>query len=197
MENTQQKKIQEQMLLYHLTPIQNLKGILENGLCSRAMLTSMKGVDFCDIANTEIIDKRNQLKITNFIPFHFFCKNPFDWAVLKQHSSKEFCYITITRDFAKKNQFKILTQHPLSKNAKLFDDYEEGFSHIQWDEMNKRDYSDTKCKQVCMAEALSPTPIQCKDFHLIVFQKENQEIQQLLKSKSIKFENNPNWFIHQ
>lgn len=194
MENT--KKIQDQLLLYHLTSVCNLKSIFENGLCSREMLTKTKNGDFCDVADNQIIEKRKQLKITNFIPFHFFCKNPFDLAVLKQHPNEEFCYITITRDFAKKNHFKILTQHPLSKDAKFIEDYEKGISQIQWDEMNKRDYNDAKCKQICMAEALSPLPIKYEDFYLIVLSKENQKIQKLLTDKGITPKIQPQWFAN-
>lgn len=182
------KKIQNKELFYHLTPVCNLESILDHSLCSRATLVNTQKQDFCDIADHQIIEKREQLDITNFVPFHFFCKNPFDIAVFKQHSNKEFCYITIKRDFAKTNNFKILAQHPLSKNTKFYDDYQEGFAQIQWDEMNDHDYNDPTCKQICMAEALSPISIDCKDFHLIVLSKENQEIQKLVESKGLWIE---------
>lgn len=190
----ERKKIEDQKILYHLTSTKNLKNILENGLCSREELNKNKN-DYHNIANEEIIKKRIELKIANYVPFHFFFKNPFDGAVLKAHPDEEFCYITITRKFAQINNFKILTQHPLSKDAKLYDDYQEGFNNIQWDEMNKRDYGDEKCKNICMAEALSPHRIDCKDFCMVVFNKENLELQKLLESKSIQTKISTHWFL--
>lgn len=194
METKPRKLIENQILLYHLTSVRNLESILEHGLCSRATLQKFNNSSFYDIANQEIIARRMELGIANYIPFHFFFKNPFDGAVLKTYPNEEFCYITITRKFAQTNNFRILTQHPLSKDATLYNDFQEGFNKIQWDEMNKRDYNDEKCKSICMAEALSPHRIDCKDFFMVVLGRENLELQKLLKSKSIKTNIASHWF---
>lgn len=46
-------------------------------------------------------------------------------------------YICISRELARRNNFKILPKHPLSlENCQLYD-YEEGFKRIDWDTMAK------------------------------------------------------------
>lgn len=193
------KSIKEQKLIYHLTCVDNLVSIFKIGLCSRKDLTNV--VPFNDIANDEIIKRRTELNILHFVPFHFFCKNPFDGVVIKDNPQKSFCYITLTREYAKSNNFKIIPTHPLNNNAALYDDYDKGFAAIDWETMDKRDYKDEECKQICMAECLAPQKIEIKDFHSIVFQSENQKskFENCLKSQNYNFsppyiDSCPDWF---
>ena len=65
--------IKEQKLLYHLTSIENLSSIFQNGLRSRAHLDA-----FADVADTEILRKRQALELERYVPFHWFAANPFD-----------------------------------------------------------------------------------------------------------------------
>ncbi|WP_109397490.1 DarT ssDNA thymidine ADP-ribosyltransferase family protein [Proteus faecis] len=157
--NTQ---IQDQSLLYHLTCMDNLPSILKKGLCSRESL----GNGFTDVADGQIIQGREALNLQRMVPFHFFSNNPFDGRVKKNHKDKTFCMITVNRDFAKENNWKIIPTHPLSayKEIELMD-YTTGFSKIDWNLMNQRDYTIPECKQVCMAECLSPTTVYAKSFH--------------------------------
>lgn len=46
-------------------------------------------------------------------------------------------------------------------------DYDDGMNAINWEVMNKRDYSDQDCKCVCMAECLAPGPVTADLFHAI------------------------------
>ncbi|HEM8338270.1 TPA: DUF4433 domain-containing protein [Providencia rettgeri] len=156
------KLIQNQALLYHLTCIDNLPSILEHGLCSRESL----GNGFTDVADGKIIQGREALNLQQMVPFHFFSNNPFDGRVKKNHNDKSFCMITVNRKIAKENNWKIIPTHPLSAHQEIeLMDYTTGFSKINWDLMNQRDYTIPECKQVCMAECLSPTTVYAKDFH--------------------------------
>nr|WP_051514417.1 DarT ssDNA thymidine ADP-ribosyltransferase family protein [Nitrincola nitratireducens] len=58
-------------LLYHLTALDNLESILQNGLQSRAALQENK---FEDVADSEILKSRQQHGLDQFVPFHFFAK---------------------------------------------------------------------------------------------------------------------------
>ena len=65
------KRIQDGKLLYHVTAVENLENIFKNNLLSREDALS-KNLLKVDIANSEIILKRKELNILNYIPFHFF-----------------------------------------------------------------------------------------------------------------------------
>ncbi|EPQ5269410.1 DarT ssDNA thymidine ADP-ribosyltransferase family protein [Klebsiella aerogenes] len=173
-------KIETQQLLYHLTSLANLPSILANGLMSRFDLDG----DFEDVADAEILEGREKYNLHKMVPFHFFAKNPFDGSVIYHNPKKQFCLITVRRDFAKKYKWKIIPTHPLSTSDKFeLCDYEDGFAKINWDLMNERDYSNSKCKSVCMAECLSPTTVK-SDYFFSIFVKDDKsktQVEHLLK----------------
>ncbi|EMI5489606.1 DUF4433 domain-containing protein [Providencia stuartii] len=171
-------------LLYHLTSLKNLPNILSSGLCSRA---SLKG-GFVDVADSEIIVGRGAKTLENMVPFHFFAGNPFDGRVLTDHKDKDFCMITVHRAFAKENNWKILPKHPLSSAGVSLVDYDEGIDLIDWDLMDTRDYKNTNCKLVCMAECLSPSTVPANCFQSIAVkdEKTKKEVEALLTKNRIK-----------
>ena len=73
----------EGKLIYHITHINNLPSILKVGLLSRKKLLRNPSLSFTDIADSEILSKREQYKeaLSQYVLFHFFAKNPFDGAV--------------------------------------------------------------------------------------------------------------------
>lgn len=156
-------KIKLGKLIYHLTKLDNLDSILENGLRSRAELLGDQE-DFCDVADSDIIKEREEMELDSLVPFHFHPHSAFDVIVKKTYSKDEFIYITLQREFAKKNDFKILTMHPLAKGVELYDDYNEGFNKIDWDTMEKKGCKLDYTKHVKMAECLSVQRIEAKDF---------------------------------
>ena len=79
------KKIQDGKLLYHLTAIKNLKSIFKHGLLSREDADSKKLLEI-NIADQEIIKKRKELGILQYVPFHFYEKTPFTGKILKKYS---------------------------------------------------------------------------------------------------------------
>ena len=141
-------------LLYHLTELKNLESIIRFGLIPRKVLLE-NTVTFEDIANPEIIVKRERLGLDEYIPFHFHPYTAFDLAVKKQHANDEMMYICISRKLARKNNFKVLQKHPLSLEDYQLYDYEEGFKRIDWDTMAKIGLTDSDSKQTKMAECLS------------------------------------------
>lgn len=140
--------------IYHLTSIKNIESIFDSGLQPRALLNEKSIID---VADPEIIKYRIEYGITNYIPFHFFANTPFAGAVVKKYSSETFVYIAIKRSYAANNGFKIIPKHPMSHDMKYAPniyDYEEGIKRIDWEAMNRRDYRDEYCKNVCMAECV-------------------------------------------
>ena len=153
LENTRNKK-----LLYHLTELDNMASIIDNGLLSRAMVKE-KGLRYNDVADPEIIDRREKLGLDGYIPFHFHPYSAFDVAVKKSRPDDKFVYITIKRELAALAGFKVLVKHPLSQEECELFDYEEGISKIDWDTLEKVGVDDTYSKNVKMAECLSDRPI--------------------------------------
>ena len=149
-------------LLYHLTELKNLESIIRFGLIPRKVLLE-NTVTFEDIANLEIIVKRERLGLDEYIPFHFHPYTAFDLAVKKQHANDEMMYICIRRELARRNNFKVLPKHPLSLEDCQLYDYEEGFKRIDWDTMAKVGLTDPDSKQTKMAECLSAKviPVDC------------------------------------
>lgn len=156
--------IKDQKLLYHLTALENLESILKHGLISRSQAYE-KG--FKDIADEEIIDSRKNYSLDEFVPFHFFTKNPFDGSVQKNYPDIEFVLITVQRAFAEKQGWSIIPLHPLSNEKFELLSYKDGVQAVNWELMEQRDYSNRECKQACMAECLSPKPVLARDFHSV------------------------------
>ena len=79
-------------LLYHLTSIDNIEGIIRHGLIPRAELDN-----FDDVADREIIGHRQLHQLDSKVPFHFFAKNPFDGNVQANNAEKAFVLIAVHR----------------------------------------------------------------------------------------------------
>lgn len=183
--------IENQKLLYHLTALKNIESIFSNGLKPRQSVCN-----FTDVAESDIIAFRNIVGISHLIPFHFFKGTPFAGVVQKNHSDKEFIYITLHRNLAKKNKFKIYPTHPKHMNPLKLYEYEEGLKIIDWTLMNTRDYANYECKEVCMAECVAPfTEIPASAFHSIIVKSEETKkyLEELCKNI---FKKKCNFFIN-
>jgi len=156
------KSIKDQKLLYHLTSVENLDGIFKDGLKPRAGLSGFK-----DVADAEILKKRQALQLDNYVPFHWFAKNPFDGSVQRNRPEAQFVLISVYRSTARQYGWKIIPRHPLAGDSIQLLDYEQGFEAIEWDVMSSRDYLDPHCKNICMAECLAPGVVKPEAFFKI------------------------------
>lgn len=165
-----------QKLLYHLTSIENLDGIFQEGLKPRADLT-----DFKDVADSEILKKRQALKLDRYVPFHWFAANPFDGSVQRHRPDAKFVLISVYRSIAKQNGWKVIPRHPLASDSIQLLDYDEGFAAIEWEVMNTREYQDAHCKSICMAECLAPGVVKPNVFFKVF--TPNEEVEALCAAK--------------
>lgn len=154
--------IKDQKLLYHLTAFDNLPAILRLGLLPRAQLNG-----FIDVADPEIIDGRGEHGLERYVPFHWFARNPFDGRVQRDHPGKTFVLITVRRTLAARENWPVIPRHPLASSTPDLLDYTSGVASIEWEVMNERNYHDSECKSICMAECLSPRPLAPTDFFKI------------------------------
>ena len=152
--------IRDQQFLYHLTSTENVPSIIQRGLLPRALLNG----EFADIADPEIIEGRRNDALEQFVPFHWFAKNPFDGRVHYDRPDEDFVLIAVNRAHARQSNWHVIPRHPLANGGFELLDYERGIEAIDWDMMERRDYHDPCCKHVCMAECLSPGPVPPSSF---------------------------------
>lgn len=191
--------IKEGQLLYHLTDISNIQTIIKKGLLSRSSL-ERRGLFFSDVADQGILDFRSLHNLNCYVPFHFFSKNPFDGRVQKDNTDKEFVYFCIKRSVARSMGFQIIPSHPLNMNPFRIYDYDDGFDIIDWDTMERRDYSDYECKEICMAESVYQGDLSIDLFFSInvVSDCSKQYVEQILCANGISnvyVYKSPNYFI--
>lgn len=186
-----------------LSEIDNLETIFQYGLLSRNEMIK-KNFEFIDVADPEIIQFRKDNGLNDYVPFHFYPKNPFDGRVQKDNSDSRFAYICVRRNIAKQNDFKIIPRHPKSMKVFQMFDYDLGFEKIEWDVIDnwsERDYNDNNIRNICMAECITTDIIELDMIHCIaVLNKEDKQyIEKLLKEYNVKnrifIDEKPNWFI--
>ena len=188
-------------LLYHLTHIDNLKGIFKNGLMPRNKLVEKA---FTDTADQDIIEKRKNfyyMDLGNFIPFHFFVKNPYDGSVCRKYGSENMAIIAIYRPRSDLSDgYFVIPQHPLNRNSKMFS-YNEGFQKIKWDILDNtfnRNYYDSDIRQACLAECDISRTITKEDFAFIYVKTEEakKKVLAFLSDKQTrqKIQVSPNMF---
>ena len=163
-------KIKDAKLLYHLTHVDNLDSIIENGLLSRNQVIQIEGLNQ-DIANPDILESRQLNHLDDYVLFHFSPYTAFDNAVRYEHGAENFVYITVYRRYAEENGFQIVPRHPLNGEFELCD-YNEGMTRIDWETMEQRmsEIDPTNqgyAKEVKMAECISSEPILPQNFAYI------------------------------
>ncbi len=181
------KDYRNKQLVYHLTALDNLPSILAGGLLSRSALAAG---GFVDVADHEIIDGRRSKKLEEFVPFHFFSKTPFDYAVYHKAPDKPFVLIGVRRTYAKSKGWKIVPSHPLSGGAPKVMEYDEGFAAINWDLMESESYKyaeHSEYRQTCMAECLSPDPVTADAFLALYVRTgdDKKQVEKILRSAGL------------
>ncbi|EGU33108.1 DarT ssDNA thymidine ADP-ribosyltransferase family protein [Vibrio scophthalmi] len=169
-------------LIYHITSIHNLQSILTSGLQTRNQRKPM-----VDVANHEILNGRELHGLDKMVPFHFFADNPFDGRVQKDHPTETFVFIAVARNVAEQQGWKISAKHPLNGEFKLLD-YAAGMDAIDWDLMNKREYTSPEGKSVCMAECLAPQTVPVSDFQRIYVKtpKDKETVESILRDVRVR-----------
>ncbi|MCK6524231.1 DUF4433 domain-containing protein [Myxococcota bacterium] len=157
----EKKSNRDKAYVYHLTHIDNLPSILSHGLCSRRGLQERQH-RFNDVADQGILSRRAPHGLDAYVPFHFICRSPFDYRVMKSAPDRRFVLIAVHRSHARERGWRVLSRHPLAggRPPELLR-WDEGIEAIDWELMDqeRRDFDDYNTKMVCMAEALSPEPV--------------------------------------
>lgn len=163
----------EGKLLYHLTHLNNMESIIRRGLMSRNALHG----EFVDTADPEIIAHRHEytVDLSNYVPFHFFVRNPYDGAVCKKHGAENMAIIAIFRPKDNAPGYYVVPNHPLSGSPEFLP-YQEGFEKVNWDllDHNSRDrnYADPVVRHACMAECDVDRVIPASEFCFVYVKTE-------------------------
>ena len=153
-----------QNLLYHLTKLSNLKSIIDHGMLPRRKVIEQR-LGFGDIADAQIISKRQELGLDSYTPFHFHPYSAFDVVVKHKYQNEDMIYLCITRRKAQFDNYKILPKHPLSVSECQLYNYDEGFEKIDWETLQEKNRLDGYAKQVKMAECLTEKTIYINEFY--------------------------------
>lgn len=163
-----------------------MEDIINYGLLPRRYLLE-RGRVFEDVADPQIINRREELDLDKYTPFHFHPYSAFDVAVKNTYATDKFVYICIKRALAEFNNFKILIKHPLSQHECVLYDYAEGMDKIDWDTMEKVGTTDEYSRNVKMAECLTDKRISAELFQCVYVPDEEtkQYIDKLFYDKGI------------
>lgn len=178
--------VKEKKLLYHLTKVSNMEDIINYGLLPRRYLLE-QGKKFSDVADPQIICKREELDLDKYTPFHFHPYSAFDVAVKNTYSTDKFVYICIKKALAEFNGFKILKKHPLSQQECVLYEYAEGIKNIDWETMERVGATDEYSRNVKMAECLTDKCISAELFQCVYVPdiETEQFIKKLFQAKGI------------
>lgn len=178
--------VREKKLLYHLTKVNNMETIINYGLLPRRHLLE-RNMIFEDVADSQIINKRKELGLDKYTPFHFHPYSAFDLAVKKKYSTEKFVYICIKRALAEFNNFEILIKHPLSQQDCVLYEYIDGMNNIDWDTMETAGAVDEYSRNVKMAECLTDKCIPADLFQCVYVpdEKVKQYIERLFRDNGI------------
>ena len=91
-----------------------------------------------DIADTEIIARRKELGILEYVPFHFYEKTAFTGSVYDANPDIAFCTITILREYAANVTVK--TPTPKKQN-------ESNVKYMPWRKLWHEHFTQMKKKQ--------------------------------------------------
>ncbi len=141
--------------------------------------SDLESDDFNDVASDSIIGKRAEYGLDKFVPFHWVYGSEFDYSIHKGYKDTEFAYIAIDRNIAKKENWKVIPQHPLAGGkAPEILDYSIGFNKIDWNYM-KPHYQyyeglySYKNQLTTMAECLAPKTVATSKFAKIFVSSED------------------------
>ncbi len=181
------KPIRELTSFYHQTSIEHLQSIIDNGLLSRADILR-RGIKFNDVADPNIIERRFESGLENYVPFHFHPRTPFDYKIRENNPNKRFMYLTIYRNTARELGALILPSHPLSNLSPTILSYDEGMKAIDWDIMERTSEMSGYNAQVRMAECLFASPLKVSNVSIIYVKdiSDKEYVERILDNNRIR-----------
>ncbi|TXL67478.1 DUF4433 domain-containing protein [Cerasibacillus terrae] len=146
-------------LLYHITDLDNLESILQQGGLLANNVVNEKGVEYENIAHNNIQDRRSMKTVPlppngdlhDYVPFYFAPRSPMLYAIYKgqvegyELGQEHIIYLVSRTDVIHNAQLKyVFTDgHAVMVFTEFFKDLQE-LDKIDWDVMNSRYWFDTE-----------------------------------------------------
>lgn len=152
--------------LFHMTHIDNLKSIFNNGLLSHN--NSLKKVD---ISNKEVNARRDKLEyiygknVHDYVPFYFNPRN----AMMYRNKDENIVILAFDRELIFGDKV-IYTDRNASTNSVLFYKDIKDIKNINWSILWSKSWYErpSEVKQIMMAEVLVPKRVSIKHLKAIV-----------------------------
>lgn len=146
-------EVEQVVLLYHITHIDNLRSILQNnGLLAQAIV--QKDVQtYIDVANSDIQSRRSRTKIPiatggnlhDYVPFYFAPRSPMLYSVCHQGGieQEKMIYFMTNTEMIEQNSlaFVFTDAHAIMMFTNFYDDLTE-LEQIDWDIMKATVWAD-------------------------------------------------------
>lgn len=169
------------MNIHHLTHIDNLRGIIKNGILCRNSLQD----NYKDTADPNIISERKILN--NYVPFHINVLQkdygiPYNYNVLKRYGKENMIFLLKTHSVC--NSDLLFLYHPISDYAQLFKDISKYKNAIKFEILSLPehpifggiDYSNNRVKQFLMSEVLIKNSVPFSEIIAIVVFNDSAKI---------------------
>ncbi|MGL5376998.1 MAG: DarT ssDNA thymidine ADP-ribosyltransferase family protein [Cetobacterium sp.] len=182
--------------MHHITHIENLESILENGIHSRNEVKK-----FVNTADNGIIKGResvNGCNLNNYVPLHFNYFEErhgigYNYVVIQKYNKENMIYLIPEIENHKERMIYSL-YHPTSSFGKIIENSEEFFDKIEKVYISllgieeRLDYSNNEVKQFLKSEALVYSNIKVEEIKSIYVYNQNvkTKVEGILKNKNIK-----------
>ncbi|MGQ8334527.1 type II toxin-antitoxin system toxin DNA ADP-ribosyl transferase DarT [Klebsiella pneumoniae] len=164
---------------YHFTHIDNLEGIIKNGLLS-TNLKSNRGITHKDIANNEIQHRRSEMRVTcgpggvvhDYVPFYFTKRSPMLLNVIKKKNVDQegIIYLAIPIEAIEDKSVVFSNSSANTLTPPTFYSNADDLNKLNWDAIDSRVWVPKieSVKQQKMAELLIHNEIPFNNFSFLV-----------------------------
>lgn len=165
--------------VYHFTYIDNLEGIIKNGLLS-TNLKSIKGINHKDIANNSIQHRRSEMRVTcgpggvvhDYVPFYFTKRSPMLLNVIKKKNVDQegIIYFALPIEAIEDESVVFSDFSANTLTPPIFYSDANDLNKLNWDIIDNRVWipNTDRLKQQKMAELLIHNKVSLNDISFIV-----------------------------
>ena len=168
----------ENRLVYHITHIDNLESIIQNGLLSTNKKKDMN-VSHVNIANKSIQETRSEMvvpcgpggTIHDYVPFYFASRTPMLLGVIntKNYDQPLMVYLCLKLDVIDKGNAVFTDASANTKTPPNFYDKKEHLDNLDWEIIDSEKWSfDEDARHKHMAELLVKDKVRIEDVYGIV-----------------------------
>lgn len=146
-------KLSENILLYHLTHINNLQSILQQGNLWSHALVRKNAISYKDVANQDVQTRRERTKIPigvvgslhEYVPFYFAPRSPMLYALcMQQIPQNDIVYFMTNKEMIQQycSSFVFTDAHAIRRLTNFYTQLSD-LNKIDWELMKASQWADT------------------------------------------------------